>query len=84
VEKDPAVRSVGRLFSIYQSREEVLLVLFLAFRPDLTTAGLPAHIDKIKDSIRQRYGRIAYIVIEPESMTGESRRQTSGTRDRRR
>jgi divalent metal cation (Fe/Co/Zn/Cd) transporter len=71
VEKDPSVKAVHRIFSIYQSPEEVLLVLFLSFRPENTTAGLPGHIDKIKDSIRQRYGKIAYIVIEPESASGK-------------
>jgi cation diffusion facilitator family transporter len=84
VEKDPAVRSVSRVFSIYQSPEEVLLVLFLSFRPDDTTAELSRHIDTIKNSIRQRYGRIAYIIIEPGSATGDSRPPASKARGRRR
>jgi cation diffusion facilitator family transporter len=73
VEKDPSVKAVLRMFSIYQSPEEVLLVLFVSFRPESTNAALPDQLNKIKDSIRDRYRKITYIIIEPETTDVEAR-----------
>lgn len=66
VKENPAALDVKRIFSIYQSPDEVLLVLLLSFRPDLTTTGLNETIKSIKERIKERYPRISYIVIEPE------------------
>jgi cation diffusion facilitator family transporter len=66
VKKDRSVISVPRIFSIYQSPEEVLLVILLSFKPELTVGELNERIDAIKKSIRQQYPKIAYIIVQPE------------------
>jgi cation diffusion facilitator family transporter len=58
--------AVRRLFSLYQSADEVLLVLILSFGAELTTAEISDCITFIKEQIRQRYPKISYIVIQPE------------------
>lgn len=66
VREDSAALSLRRIFSIYQSPEEVLLILLLSFPPDLTTTELNERINSIKEKIRQRYPKISYIIIQPE------------------
>jgi len=57
---------VKRIFSLYQSPEEVLLVLIIDFPEDLRTEELSERMDAIKGRIKERYSKIAYILIEPE------------------
>jgi divalent metal cation (Fe/Co/Zn/Cd) transporter len=66
VEKDGSVQSVRRFFSIYQSPEEVLLVLLVAFHPEISAAELPDRIEGIKNKIRRQYHKITYIIVQPE------------------
>jgi len=66
VKNDPSVTSTPRIFSIYQSPEEVLLLILLSFKPEVTVGELNDKIDAIKARIRQRYPKIAYIVIQPD------------------
>lgn len=57
---------VNKLFSIYQSPEEVLLVMILSFKPDMTADALNDAIDDIKKRIRERFSKISYIIIQPD------------------
>jgi len=66
VKDDRSVTSTPRIFSIYQSPEEVLLVILLSFKPDLTVDELNDRINAIKQRIRQRYPKIAYIIVQPD------------------
>lgn len=66
VKKDSSVISKPRIFSIYQSPEEVLLVILLSFKPELTVSELNDRIDDIKQRIRQQYPKIAYIIVQPD------------------
>lgn len=66
VEKDPAVGKVMHVLSTYQAPEEVVLMLVVAFREDLDTAGMEEAIDRIKDAIRKAYDKVRYILIQPE------------------
>ena len=66
VSRDRSVVSTPRLFSIYQSPEEVLLVILLSFNPGMTVGELDDHIYDIKKNIREQYPKIAYIIVQPE------------------
>jgi cation diffusion facilitator family transporter len=66
VKKDSGVVAVPRIFSIYQSPEEVLLVIILSFKPEITVADLNDRMDAIKKNIRAQYPKIAYIIIQPQ------------------
>jgi divalent metal cation (Fe/Co/Zn/Cd) transporter len=57
---------VKRVFSLYQSPEEVLLVLIIDFPGELRTEELSEKMDAIKGRIREKYSKVAYILIEPE------------------
>jgi cation diffusion facilitator family transporter len=64
IQEDASVR-VQRFFSIYQSPEEVLIVIIIAFKPQLTTAALNRKINAIKTKIREKFPKINYIIIQP-------------------
>jgi len=66
IEKNLSAVKVKKVFSIYQSPEEVLLVLIIAFTPKMTAEELNEKIDDIKKRIRDRYPKINYIIIQPE------------------
>jgi len=66
VKNDRSVTSTPRIFSIYQSPEEVLLLILLSFAPGITVGELNDKIDAIKQQIKQRYPKIAYIIVQPD------------------
>jgi cation diffusion facilitator family transporter len=66
IEKDLSDTKVNKVFSIYQSPEEVLLVLIISFKAKMTAEELNDKIDDIKKRIRSQYPKINYIIIQPE------------------
>jgi len=66
IEKGFSPTKVKKMFSIYESPEEVLLVLVLSFQPDIRTEGLNDKIDEVKKAIREKYPKINYIIIQPD------------------
>lgn len=66
IKKYGQVTAVKRMFSIYQSPEEVLLVMILSFKPEITTAELNRTIADIKKEIGEKYAKISHILIQPE------------------
>ncbi len=64
--KDSCGATVKRIFSLYQSPDEVLLVLIIHFPPELTTEKLSEKMGEIKDRIKKKYSKISYILIQPE------------------
>lgn len=66
IEKDPAVTNVIKIFSTYQSPEEVMLLLIVGFQPHLTIEEIDEAIDRLKAAIKKEYPRIRYIIIQPE------------------
>jgi cation diffusion facilitator family transporter len=67
IKGDPACIAVHRVFSLYQSPDDVLLVLVLAFRPDLTVEKMNERIVALRETIKGKYPRISYVVVQPES-----------------
>ena len=66
VRADPLCVKVKRHFSLYQSPEEVLLVLIIQVRPELKVDELEKSIAALKQKIRGSYPRLRYILIEAE------------------
>lgn len=58
--------TVKRLFSLYQSPEEVLLVLIIDFPEELTMDDLSEKIADIRRKIKEKYPKIEYVLIQPE------------------
>jgi len=57
---------VKRIFSLYQSPEEVLLVLIIDFPEELRTEELSEKMKEIRERIKNKYSKISYILIQPE------------------
>lgn len=64
-EQDTAIQQVRKVFSMYLGPEEVMLILTVNFKPDLTTQQLTAVIEKLIQDIRQRFPVIQHIVVHP-------------------
>ena len=68
-EKDPAVIKVINVLSNYQSPDSVILMLVVAFKDSLTTAGITTAIDRIRETIRKRYPYAEFVVIQPQTLS---------------
>ncbi len=66
VEDDASVMRLMHLLSSYQSPEEVLLMLIVAFKPDQNTAQINNAIDRIRDTIKAEYRLVRFVIIQPE------------------
>jgi cation diffusion facilitator family transporter len=69
VESDKAVLSLMHLLSTYQSPEEILVMLIIEFKPDLTTADIDKAIDRIRSEIKKEFGRIRFVIIQPDAFS---------------
>ncbi|MGN6569101.1 MAG: cation diffusion facilitator family transporter [Flavipsychrobacter sp.] len=68
VEKDKAVQKVISMHSTYQSPDEVVLMLIVAFKDNLVTEDINDAIDRLRKTIRKQFPRIRYIMIEPQEL----------------
>ena len=69
VENDPAVLKVINIISTYQSPDEILLVLILAFREDLDTQDINETIERIRIEIKEKFKLMRFVIIQPEILT---------------
>jgi len=65
VETDESVLKVLKVLSTYQSPEEVVLMLTVNFKPELDTGGITTAIERISQSVKARFVRIAFVIIQP-------------------
>ncbi len=65
-EKDPSVLKVISIVSTYQSPEDVLLMLILAFKAELTTEEITAAIARIRSEVKEEFKLIRYVIVQPE------------------
>ncbi|TSJ40837.1 cation diffusion facilitator family transporter [Mucilaginibacter corticis] len=65
-EGDKAVLSLMHLMSIYQSPDEILVMMIVAFKPDLDTAEINDAIDRIREQIKAEFARIRFVIIQPD------------------
>lgn len=67
VEKDPSILKVMHLLSTYQSPDEIILMLIVAFKEDLNTAVINDAIDRIRDTVKTEFKLIRFILVQPET-----------------
>lgn len=65
-ERDPAVEKVLHVLSSYQSPDEVLLMLIIAFKKDLETAEIIDAIERIRDNVQKQFKLIRFIIVQPD------------------
>jgi cation diffusion facilitator family transporter len=68
VEKDESVLQARHVLSTYQSPEEVVLMLIVAFKHDLDTDDINDAIVRIRSSIKETYQFVTFIIIQPEAI----------------
>ncbi len=70
-EGDKAVLKLMHLMSTYQSPEEVLIMIIIAFKPDLNTGEINDAIDRIREQIKSEFNRIQFVIIQPDVFKGK-------------
>lgn len=65
VEKDHCIKKVKQHFSIYRSPDDILLLLTVVFRNDLTTQQITQSIKAMTQNVQNKYPKIKQIFIEP-------------------
>lgn len=66
VNKDFPDIALRRSFSLYQSPDEVLLILIVHFPPEMTVEKMNERTTAIKQKIKEKYSRVSYIVVQSE------------------
>lgn len=67
VEQDAAVLKVMHLLSTYQSPDEIILMLIVAFKEDMNTAEINEAVDRIRDTVKAEFGLIRFVMVQPET-----------------
>ncbi|MFD2863885.1 cation diffusion facilitator family transporter [Mucilaginibacter antarcticus] len=70
VEGDAGVLKLMHLMSSYQSPEEILLMIIVAFKHDQNTLEINDSIDRIRGQIKAEYARIRFVIIQPDVIEG--------------
>jgi len=65
-EGDKSVLNLMHLMSIYQSPDEILVMMIVAFKADLDTAEINDAIDRIREQIKAEFARIRFVIIQPD------------------
>ncbi|MBS1688163.1 MAG: cation diffusion facilitator family transporter [Bacteroidetes bacterium] len=68
VEKDDDIDRVINIHSIYQSPDEIILMLIVAFKDGLETENINKAIDRLSKKIKKDFPRVRYIMIEPHGL----------------
>ncbi len=67
-QKDESVIQARHILSTYQSPEEVVLMLIIAFKDDLDTEDINDAIIRIRKSIKKAFPLVSFIIIQPEAV----------------
>ncbi len=67
-ESDPDVEHVSTPLTSHFGPKTVLLALEVEFAPGLPSAGIPAAIDRIEHSVRERFPNVKHIFIQAEAI----------------
>ena len=68
---DKAVLKVLKIISTYQSPDEVILMLFVAFNNDLDTQEINEAIERIRNQVKMEFTLIKFVIIQPEVITSK-------------
>jgi len=67
-ERDEAVIKARHILSTYQSPDEVVLMLIIAFKDDLDTEEINTSIIRIRRAIKKAFPLVSFIIIQPEAI----------------
>lgn len=67
-QQDHTVLQARHVLSTYQSPEEVVLMLIIAFKEGLDTEDINEAIVRVRISIKKAYPLVTFIVIQPEAV----------------
>jgi cation diffusion facilitator family transporter len=70
-EGDEGVMKLMHLMSTYQSPEEILVMMIIAFKPDMTTGQINDSIDRIREQVKSEFKRIRFVIIQPDVIEGK-------------
>lgn len=65
-EKDPTVIRTKSILSTYQSPEEVVLMLIIDFEDHLDTEEITEAIHRIRETIKNEFPLVRFVIIQPE------------------
>ncbi|HEY9195232.1 MAG TPA: cation diffusion facilitator family transporter [Mucilaginibacter sp.] len=71
VEHDSTVLKVMHMLSTYQSPDEIILMLIVAFKENLDTQQINEAIDRIRDCIKQEFSLVRFVLVQPETFSTE-------------
>jgi cation diffusion facilitator family transporter len=71
VERDNTVLKVMHMLSTYQSPDEIILMLIVAFKEDLDTQQINEAIDRIRDCIKREFSLVRFVLVQPEKFSAE-------------
>lgn len=71
VERDSAVLKVMHMLSTYQSPDEIILMLIVAFKENLDTHQINEAIDRIRNCIKQEFSLVRFVLVQPEIFSAE-------------
>lgn len=69
VEADKTVVKVISVLSNYQSPEEIVLMLIVAFEEDLDTEDITTAVERIRSTIKSEYHLVRFILIQPQVLS---------------
>ena len=69
VEHDADVLKLMHILSTYQSPSEILLMLIVAFKPNLSTEQINEAISLIRNRVKDEYSLIHFVIIQPDIYT---------------
>jgi len=65
-ESNPNVVKVERVFSMYQSPEEILVILWVTYKAGVSTAEIYQSIKSIRIAIKKEFKLVSFVIIQPE------------------
>jgi len=68
IEQDQDVLSLISQLSTYQSPKEVLLMLIIEFKEELTTKALTSAIERLRDNIKREFPLVRFVIIQPQQI----------------
>jgi cation diffusion facilitator family transporter len=71
VESDKGVLKLMHLMSSYQSPEEILVMIIVAFKHDQNTLEINDSIDRIREQIKSEFKRVRFVIIQPDVIEGK-------------
>jgi cation diffusion facilitator family transporter len=70
VEGDKGVLKLMHLMSSYQSPDEILVMIIVAFEHNQNTLEINDSIDRIRGQIKAEFKRIRFVIIQPDVIEG--------------